>query len=70
MDKIQCPKGEMIWVRYCLPGGETKFLLTSKVTNRDFYYLYEVIDGKLSKLGRARNPAELERKFDIKNKVK
>lgn len=45
-------------------------MLTSKITSRDFYYLYEVVDGKLKKLGRGKNPLELEEKFDVDNKVK
>ena len=70
MSDIKCPKGEMVWVRYCSSSGDTRFVLTSKTMNRDFYYLYEVIDGKLNKLGRGRNPSELEGKFDVKNKTK
>ena len=70
MKDINCPKGEMVWVRYCLRDGTTKFLLTSKKQNRDYYYLYEVVEGKLVKLGRARTPPELEKKFDIHNKIK
>ena len=70
MDDIKCPKGEMVWVRYCLQDGTTKFLLTSKKQNRDFYFLYEVVDGKLVKLGRSRTPPELEQKIDIHNKLK
>ena len=70
MSDIKCPKGEVVWVRYCSGGGDTRFVLTSKTMNRDFYYLYEVIDGKLNKLGRGRNPFELESKFDVENKTK
>lgn len=70
MNDIKCPKGEMIWVRYCSSKGATGFLLTSKITSRDFYYLYEVVDGKLKKLGRGKNPLELEEKFDVDNKIK
>jgi hypothetical protein len=70
MNDIKCPKGEMIWVRYCSSKGATRFLLTSKITSRDFYYLYEVVDGKLKKLGRGKNPLELEEKFDVDNKIK
>jgi hypothetical protein len=70
MDDIKCPKGEMVWVRFCSGNGATKFMLTSKITSRDFYYLYEVVDGKLRKLGRGKNPLELEEKFGVDNKVK
>ena len=70
MDDIKCPKGEVIWVRFCSGNGATRFLITSKISSRDFYYLYEVVDGKLKKLGRGKNPLELEEKYDINNKIK
>lgn len=70
MEDIKCPKGEMVWVRYCSQDGTVNFLLTSKTSNRSYYYLYEVNDGELKKLGRARTPPELEKKFDIDNKTK
>jgi|GEM_PF-1992588 len=62
--KIFCPRGEQIWLRYYNHDGELLFMLTSKVSNRDYYYLYEVKEGSLEKLGRARTPIELEDKFD------
>lgn len=60
---IKYPKGETVWVSYRTSKGETTHILTSKPA-RDFYFLYEVLpDGKLNKLGKAKTPTELERKF-------
>ena len=70
MSEPKCPRGEMVWVRYCLKDGTMKFMLTSKKQNRDFYFLYEVIDDKLVKLGRSKSPPELERKFEVHKKLK
>ena len=61
---ITYPKGEIPWVSYYDEHGNFKYLLTSKAP-RDFYYLYEVTEGKLTKLGRSRNPKELEETYKI-----
>lgn len=58
------PKGEQVWVSYYNSAHELLFVLTSKPT-RDFYYLYEVKDGRLNKLGKAKSPTELEEKFKV-----
>lgn len=60
--KITYPKGEISWVAIHNADGTMTHLITSKPT-RDFYYIYEVKDGSLIKLGRDRNPTALERKF-------
>lgn len=39
-------------------------LFTSK-DSRDFYFLYELVDGNFRKLGKARSPTELEEKFRV-----
>lgn len=63
---IQYPRGEIVWVNYANQKGEIMFILTSK-ENRDYYYLYEILqDGKTKKLGRAKEPPELERKYNVK----
>ena len=43
---------------------ELRFILTSK-DSRDFYSLYELVDGNFRKLGKARSPTELEEKFRV-----
>lgn len=67
---IQCPKGEIVWVGYYNKDGECLFILTSKPA-RDFYFLYEVSqDGSVKKLGKAKTPPELEKKFDVYSKMR
>lgn len=56
------PKTETIWVTYTSEKGEV-YHTTAKTNNRDYYYLYKMVDGKAQKLGRARTPTELEKKF-------
>lgn len=56
------PKGEIVWVRYYDENGILCHVITSKVT-RDYYFLYEVSGGSLKKLGKAKNPTDLENKF-------
>lgn len=43
--------------------------MTSKETSRDYYFLYELVDGTFRKLGKARSPKELEAKFDVEKKM-
>ena len=63
--KIQYPKGEIVWVNYANSSGEILFIMTSKNT-RDYYYLYEILDdGKIKKLGKSRDPPELEEKYHV-----
>lgn len=66
----QIPKGEIVWVYYANRQGEIMFALTSKHT-RDYYFLYEVSpDGKCKKLGKAKEPPELEKKFGVHEKIR
>lgn len=66
---IQYPRGEIVWVNYANRNGDILFILTSKPT-RDYYYLYEVlVDGKLKKLGKSKEPPELENKYNVKQKI-
>lgn len=69
MVEIHYPKGETVWVNYANRNGDVVYILTSK-TQRDYYYLYEVLDdGKLKKLGKAKEPPELEDRFNIREKM-
>lgn len=54
-----------MWVRYVDKNQNTLFILTSKETSRDFYFLYEVAGDSFRKLGKARSPTELEEKFRV-----
>ena len=61
---IKYPKGEIVWVSYYDTNHNLLFIMTSKPM-RDYYFLYELIDGGLKKIGRAANPIELEEKFNV-----
>lgn len=64
------PKGERVWVGYYNQAHELKFIVTSKETMRDYYFLYELVDGEFRKLGKSRSPKELEDKFDVDKKLR
>lgn len=65
---MKYPKGEIVWVSYYNSNKELLFIMTSKPI-RDFYFLYEVVDGEFKKLGKAKNPTELEEKFKVRDKM-
>ena len=69
MSELKYPKGERIWVGYYNKDHELMFILTSKESSRDYYFLYELNDGVFKKLGKARSPKELEDKFSVDKKV-
>lgn len=64
MAELIYPKGERVWVGYYNRNHELLFIMTSKEA-RDYYFLYEVVDGKFKKLGRAKSPKELEERFEV-----
>ncbi len=68
--ELKYPKGERVWVGCYNEVHELKFIITSKETSRDYYFLYEVVDGEFRKLGRAKSPKELEDKFDVDKKIR
>ena len=63
------PKGEIVWTGYYDKQGELRFIVTSKPL-RDNYFLYELVDGVFKKLGRSKNPTELENKFGVLQKMR
>lgn len=67
--KYPYPKGEHVWVGYYKEKHELMFIVTTKESTRDFYYLYEFVDGKFKKLGKSRSPRELEEKFEVDKKM-
>lgn len=69
MSNLKYPKGERVWVGYYNAQHELLFIMTSKETSRDYYFLYELVDGTFRKLGKARSPKELETKFDVEKKM-
>lgn len=64
MSEPKYPKGERVWVGYYNSNHELCFILTSK-DSRDFYFLYELVEGNFRKLGKARSPTELEEMFRV-----
>ena len=58
---MKIPSGEILWVQY-LNNGLVTHILTSK-PDRSLYYLYQVSKDKLTKLGKAKEPTELEERF-------
>lgn len=69
MSNLKYPKGERVWVGYYNAQHELLFIMTSKETSRNYYFLYELVDGTFRKLGKARSPKELEAKFDVEKKM-
>lgn len=70
-DRVKAPKGERIWVSYNNYSYTPLFVITSKISSREYYYLYEVAENLcLKKIGRARSPNELEERFNIKEQIK
>ena len=67
--KLKYPKGERIWVGSYNKDHELLFIMTSKETSRDFYFLYKLVNGEFKKLGKARSPKDLENKFDVARKM-
>lgn len=69
--KYKFPKGEVRWVGYYNKSGDLLYIMTSKEKDREFYFLYEAQeDGTFKKLGKSRNPTELEKKFGVAEKMK
>ncbi len=66
---LKCPKGETVWVQYIDSSSNPAFILTSKESSRDYYFLYEVTQAGLVKLGKARSPTELEEKYKVVEKL-
>ncbi len=59
---LQYPKGEIVWVGHYDISHNLRYITTSK-PSRDYYYLYELRDGKFVKLGRDKSPKVLEEKY-------
>ena len=62
------PRGEIVWVGHYGADHELKFITTSK-PSRDYYYLYEVVNGEFVRLGKERSPPKLEEKYITPEKL-
>lgn len=69
MNAPRYPKGERVWVSFYNIDHKLMFIITSKELSRDYYFLYELVDGSFKKLGRARSPKELEGKHDVDKRI-
>lgn len=65
---MSVPKTEVLWATYSDSGGKPKFAITSK-PDRNLYYLYELSDGKASKVGKAKTPDALVRAFKVEERI-
>ena len=68
-EKLKYPKGERVFTGYYNRSGALLFVITSKEPAREWYYLYALENGVLKKLGRAREPPELEERFHVCEKM-
>jgi hypothetical protein len=68
MKRFKYPKNEIVWESYFNESRELKFIITSK-TVRDYYFLYELVNGEFKKLGKAKTPPELVEKYDVEKKI-
>lgn len=69
MSEPKYPKAERVWVSYYGTNHELLFILTSKESSREYYFLYELVDGAFKKLGKGRSPKELEEKYNVRQKT-
>ena len=69
MDKLKYPAGETVWVGYYNGSQKLMYIVTSKPT-RDWYYLYELVDGKFVKLDRGKDPSVMVGKNRVLDKIR
>lgn len=62
------PYGETICVTYSNQSGKDMFLLTTK-RNTDLFYLYEITENGIQKLGKDQSPFVLESKFKVNERI-
>ena len=70
MNDLKYPKNERVWTSYYSADHILRFILTSKLESREWYYLYELVDGVFKKLGKGRTPPELEEKYSVHQKLR
>jgi hypothetical protein len=58
------PSTEIEWTEYLDRDEIPIFLVTSK-ESRDFYFLYEILNGGFKRLGKAISPIALEEKYKV-----
>lgn len=65
---MKCPKGEIVWTGYYDRDGNLRYVITSKEA-RDCYFLYEAKGDALAKLGKAKEPTELVKKYGVEKAI-
>ena len=64
-----CPSKETPVVRYCSGDGTAMFMLTKR-DDSGYFYLYKISRDGQTKLGKAKTPKELEKKFEVDKAIK
>ena len=58
--KSLCPAGEILWTTY-YKNREPKYIITSKIGSREYYFLYPIENGiRGQRIGKVRSPIEFE----------
>lgn len=65
---MKYPKGEIVWTGYYDRDGNLRYVITSKEA-RDCYFLYEAKGDSLDKLGKAKEPTELVKKYGVEKAI-
>lgn len=65
---MKLPKNEELCTTYFGVDGKELFVMTRDLFGIT-YFLYEVIDDKIKKLGKAPSPIELEKKYSVNEKI-
>ncbi len=68
MENVKYPSGEIVWAGYYNKSDQLLFIVTSKAS-RDYYNLYEYVDGKFNKIGRDKDPSVLVRKHGVRERM-
>lgn len=65
---MKIPKNEELCTTYCEAGGKEVFVMTRDLFGIT-YFLYDVSDGTMKRLGKAASPIELEKKHSVNEKI-
>ena len=57
---IKYPSNEIVWVSYYV-DEKLMYIITTKSTSREWYYLYKLEAEQFKKINNNRNPLELEK---------
>ena len=65
MKMKRIPEDERVWVKISHRSKKNYHLITSKIDNRNRYFMYDCEDGVIDRLGSARSPRELENRWPL-----